>query len=189
VVSPSTTLVSTFSKFQFKFLRNSCWNKGCLKWKGGNGRSGSRARRRVAPHGSRRTAASPRCLGPPAGRLAVRPRRHHRVYAPPEQIPLRVRSNPCVAARSCPGRTPSRASRRRGPVRIGRRAPRLKLPRPSFEATPAQPLALARAYKRQLNPPCARTPPRRTAIAAVAVSTHLRLLPPPVKPSSTFTRA
>jgi hypothetical protein len=177
-----------FSKFQFKILRNSRWNHGCLKWKGGNGRSGSRVRWHVAPRGNRRTSALHSVSGSP-GQSAVRPRCHHRVRTPPEQIPLGARSNPCVATRPCPGRTPRRASRRRRPVRRGRRAPRLKLPRPSFEATPAQPLALARAYKRQLNPPRARTPPRRTAIAAVAVSTHLRLLPPPVKPSSTFTRA
>jgi hypothetical protein len=67
----STTLVSTLFKVSIHFLRNSCWNKGCLNWKGGNGRSGSRAWRRVAPRGSRRTALSPRRPGPPVGRLCA----------------------------------------------------------------------------------------------------------------------
>jgi hypothetical protein len=146
-----------FSKFQFKILRNSRWNHGCLKWKGGNGRSGSRVRWHVAPRGNRRTSALHSVSGSP-GQSAVRPRCHHRVRTPPEQIPLGARSNPCVATRPCPGRTPRRASRRRRPVRRGRRAPRLKLPRPSFEMTLAHPSASPAPIKGSSTPP----PPART---------------------------
>jgi hypothetical protein len=64
----------------------------------------------------------------PHGRLAARPRRHHRVHVSLDRIPLRARSNPCMAARRRPGRTPRRVPRRRRPVRIGHRALPLNSP-------------------------------------------------------------
>jgi hypothetical protein len=112
---------------------------------------------------------------------AVRLRRHQRVHTPPEQIPLGACSNLCVAVRWRPGRTPHRVSRRRGPLRLGRRAPlfnSLTLPSRRCPHTPS-------ASPAPIKGPRARTPPRWTAIAAAAMKWSLRPLPQPANPPST----
>jgi hypothetical protein len=93
--------------------------------------------------------------------LAARPRRHHHVRVSPEQIPLRARSNPCVAARRRPGRTPRRVPRRRRPVRLGRRAPPLNSPPRAPRQCPHSSPCACPPIKGQPEPLRTRTPHRR----------------------------
>jgi hypothetical protein len=103
-LSPHQVSFLVNSKFQLKISSLGRSNRGKLNFKPATSRSDrARARARRPTY-----AAVPRRPDPPP--LAGRPCARGAIImsrAPPEQIPLRAHSSPCVAARRRPGQVPA----------------------------------------------------------------------------------